>query len=288
MDAAERILGGEASLGTSIEEVTLPEPGGALTLDELEASPELERLDDRRDDHRQRRPCTPRRWRVRQPFITGRGVLRERIEHHEQGARGERRAGADAALHGVVPRPPAHLVGVPFEYLVPDARLLEPETIRFFYLDRSWLDRLCDGALAVGKAGTREQAHHHTGAAALQATLDQTERVVRPLQRQRMSFQEAKEETAGDQRPAEIVMTGSILRSGAVSGWPHMDVRAGTENTQLNRPRRQARSTDAAHRAARASVLIALFEGIPTSVWSRSRITAFSSASAPTTTRRCG
>ena len=30
------------------------------------------------------------------------------------------------------------VVGVPFDYLVPDDRLLPDESIRFFYIDRSW------------------------------------------------------------------------------------------------------------------------------------------------------
>src|ERR1700690_928591 len=64
------------------------------------------------------------------------------------------------------------LVGVPFDYLVPDPRLLPNESIRFFYLDRSWTDRLVDGAIAVGKIGTREQAHHQAHAANQQSQLD--------------------------------------------------------------------------------------------------------------------
>ena len=34
------------------------------------------------------------------------------------------------------------LHGVPFSYLVPDANLLPPESIRFFYIDRAWTDAL--------------------------------------------------------------------------------------------------------------------------------------------------
>ncbi len=75
------------------------------------------------------------------------------------------------------------LVGVPFDYLVPDERLLPDESIRFFYIDRSWTDRLVDGAIAVGKIGTREQAHHQAHAPSVNQQLDQTERIVRNLQR---------------------------------------------------------------------------------------------------------
>ena len=46
------------------------------------------------------------------------------------------------------------LEGVPFAYLAADSALLPPESIRFFYLDRSWADRLVDlvDALPAGRA----------------------------------------------------------------------------------------------------------------------------------------
>jgi hypothetical protein len=116
------------------------------------------------------------------------------------------------------------LVGVPFEYLVPDDRLLPPESIRFFYVDRSWTDRLVDGAVAVGQIGSRESAHHQSRAVALTQLLDQSERMVRSLQR-KTDFEDAKAASDADSRGADLV-TGFILRSSAVSHWPHMDVRA--------------------------------------------------------------
>src|SRR3954452_15656835 len=71
------------------------------------------------------------------------------------------------------------LVGVPFEYIVVDPALLPAESIRFFHLDRSWTDRLVDGALAVGKIGTREQAHHQAAAPGVNDALDAAETGVR-------------------------------------------------------------------------------------------------------------
>ncbi|HYK35312.1 hypothetical protein [Alloacidobacterium sp.] len=118
------------------------------------------------------------------------------------------------------------LVGVPFDYLVPDARLLPDESIRFFYLDRSWTDRLVDGAIAIGKIGTREQAHHQAHASAVHQQLDQTERIVRKLQIGTFgSFSDLKGANDNNQAPGDII-TGFLLRSAAVVGWPHMDVRA--------------------------------------------------------------
>jgi hypothetical protein len=159
------------------------------------------------------------------------------------------------------------LVGVPFENLVPDPRLLPKESLRFFYLDRSWTDRAVDGALSVGKAGTREQAHHQERAPNVQAQLDVTERVVRVLQRGLGSLDEARASTPAG--PAGIV-TGLLLRSSAVAGWPHMDVRAFREPIADDAPAAtvaaQAIRVLRLERIAPA-VLLALFDGIPKLVW---------------------
>jgi hypothetical protein len=160
------------------------------------------------------------------------------------------------------------LVGVPFDYLVPDSRLLPDESIRFFYLDRSWTDRLVDGAISVGKIGTREQAHHQGQNPVVTSQLDISERMVRTLQRQLEDFTSAK--ASAGTAPADIV-TGFVLRSAAVSGWPHMDVRAfkgqvapgadpATIDSSLMLPLLRLERLS-------PSVLIALFEGIPTLVW---------------------
>ena len=41
------------------------------------------------------------------------------------------------------------LTGVPFAYLVPDSRMLPPESIRFFAVDPNWTAALVDGALSI-------------------------------------------------------------------------------------------------------------------------------------------
>jgi hypothetical protein len=43
------------------------------------------------------------------------------------------------------------LQGVPFNYLVPDERMLPAESIRFFRLDQLWVDCLLDGAFSIGR-----------------------------------------------------------------------------------------------------------------------------------------
>jgi len=207
---------------------------------------------------------------MRTPLITGAAALAERMTEKAQ---------VDASLPAA-PLPPylemllAHLrllIGVPFEYLVPDSRLLPDESIRFFYLDRSWTDRLVDGVLAVGKTGTREQAHHQAHAADIQATLDRTEPLVRGAQLQQA--QDRTTATAG-------IVSGLLLRSAAVSGWPAMDVRAFSEVVPAP-PQTGGEPEVEAWRAAAdrvqlptlrlerpaPAVLLAMFAGVPKLVW---------------------
>lgn len=187
---------------------------------------------------------------MRDPWISGADVLRERLSDPGQQA-------PDAP----VPDLPSYaqsflahlrlLVGVPFEQLVPDARMLPNESIRFFHLDRSWTDRLVDGVLAVGKIGTREQAHHQQAAPAVTAQLDQLEPSVRPVQRGLASIEDPAATATQD---AGQPITGMLLRSALVSGWPHMDVAAYLNGRKLTLLRLE--------RLAPA-VLIALWAGIP-------------------------
>ena len=164
------------------------------------------------------------------------------------------------------------LVGVPFEYLVPDARLLPDGSIRFFYLDRSWTDRLVDGAIAVGKIGSREQAHHAEQAPAVNQRLDGSERSVRNAQRGIGSI--------GPQGDSAGIITGLLLRSAAVVGWPHMDVRAFSEVIHpppANSTAAQLEQwlSDALQKQLKPlriellapAVLLALFDGVPQMVW---------------------
>jgi hypothetical protein len=187
---------------------------------------------------------------MRDPWISDEAALRERLSDPGQLA-------PDAPVPDLPPYARAFLahlrllVGVPFDYLVPDPLMLPNESIRFFHLDRSWTDRLVDGVLAVGKIGSREQAHHQQAAADLDAQLDELEPNVRPMQRGLASIEDRAATADAD---AGQPITGMLLRSALVSGWPHMDIAAYTAGVKLTLLRLE--------RLAPA-VLIALWAGIP-------------------------
>jgi len=208
---------------------------------------------------------------MRIPWIKGAEALRIRMNNPQQVATDEPEAEMPPYMESFL----SHvrlLVGVPSEFLIPDPRLLPDESIRFFYLDRSWSDRLVDGAVAVGKIGTREQAHHQAHSAPVNQQLDLSERIVRSLQMGRFgNFAELKSANDRNQASADVV-TGFLLRSAAVSGWPHIDVRAYADDIpeKLNpsNPEVAAKQLVTLRlELLSPSVLLALFQGIPKLVY---------------------
>lgn len=115
------------------------------------------------------------------------------------------------------------LKGVPFNYLVPDELMLPVESIRFFYLDSLWIECLLDGAFSIGRVTTSDHKHD----------------------------QENKTNPAVNNYP---IVTGFLLRSDVVSGWPGLLVDGynedDTKKIELLRMERLS-----------ANVLICLFKG---------------------------
>jgi hypothetical protein len=144
------------------------------------------------------------------------------------------------------------LEGVPFEYLVVDEKLLPPESIRFFYLDRNWTDALVAGALSVSAVTTDDRAQLQALYTQIRDQLDSAERLVR------VPGGENAEEG-----PADVV-TGLLIRSRAVSGWPGMHIRAYQVEIPDDGPDDDANRLHLMRLERLApSVLLALFDGVP-------------------------
>jgi hypothetical protein len=106
------------------------------------------------------------------------------------------------------------LHSIPFTYLIPDATLLPPESIRFFYLDRNWTDALVDGLLSIGTFTAAERLQLEELRQVIRDEVDEAERVLRRP--------DGEERLAGPGGP----ISGFLLRSKLVSGWPGLHVRA--------------------------------------------------------------
>jgi hypothetical protein len=107
------------------------------------------------------------------------------------------------------------LQGIPFNYLVPHSGMLPQESLRFFYLDFNWIDALIDGAFSIGRNNTGQA----TADAELMATVRQASRTSMRLQRSQVST--IASGSCDDSNPTGQV-TGFLLRSQAVSGWPNL------------------------------------------------------------------
>ena len=126
------------------------------------------------------------------------------------------------------------LHGVPFNYLVPNEKMLPDESIRFFQVDFNWLYALVEGACSIGHSSKNESASHALLIHTLHAAA-------------------AIENLQTDSQTIEH-MTGFFLRSQVVPGWPKLEVvafdQAGNELTNVVRMDRLS-----------ASVLLYMVEG---------------------------
>jgi hypothetical protein len=143
------------------------------------------------------------------------------------------------------------LSGVPFQHIVADERLLPPESVRFFYVDRAWTDALVQGALAVGAVTDADRALLQQLYPAIRDDLDQAERLVRVIGGE------------GETGTADA-LTGMLLRSQAVSGWPGIHVNAYRAEVADTSPQADPSRLHLMRLEQLApSVLLAIFDGVP-------------------------
>ena len=118
------------------------------------------------------------------------------------------------------------LDGVPFNYLVPHESMLPTESIRFFKMDPLWIISLLDGAFSMGRTLASDVLHETT--------------------------------SCSGQMPAyKYFVSGFLLRSQVVSGWPDLVVN-GYDDDGTVTILRQARLGE--------QVLLVLFDGYITHV----------------------
>ena len=156
------------------------------------------------------------------------------------------------------------LESVPFNYVVSDAELLPPESIRFFYLDRVWTDALVQGALSVGTVASADRAQLESVYPYVRDEVDEEERLIRlPL----LNEEGQAEPEPTPQAPGGVI-SGFLLRSRAVSGWPGLHVRAYREELDEGDDAQIPESDPRRVRMLRLerlapAVLLGLFDGVP-------------------------
>jgi hypothetical protein len=149
------------------------------------------------------------------------------------------------------------LHGVPFSYLVPDADLLPVESIRFFYIDRAWTDALVQGALSVGTVSSADRTQLEAVYPHIRAEVDEAERSIRQPRDEALL------------KAGSGTITGFIMRSRVVSGWPNLHVRAYSRDLlpddALTTAAESAPERMKVLRMERLApaVLLVLFDGVP-------------------------
>ena len=127
----------------------------------------------------------------------------------------------------LVPRPVPRLAGSPHPLTHP--RLLPVESVRFFHVDRNWTETLVDGAVSVGVQSSRD------------SWFQELVRGIGP-------------HAAGAVGPPDP-MSGFVMRSALVAGWPALTVEASAASGE---PPALLRSERLA-----PDVLLCLFAGVP-------------------------
>jgi hypothetical protein len=121
---------------------------------------------------------------------------------------------------------------IPFNYLVPHAELLPPESLRFFWVDSYWVDCLQDGAFSIGRVTSTD-----------------------------LKTDNQYQSRASDTRADELI-TGFLLHSEVVSGWPGLEVEGYNnlmDNVSVANPNNKL--TILRKERLSESILLCLFQG---------------------------
>jgi hypothetical protein len=115
------------------------------------------------------------------------------------------------------------LHGVPFNYLIPDERMLPPESIRFFHLDPDWIDCFMQGACSLGRSISRKS--DSLGYVVERLLIEEADRLSAAFaQVFRADCLGLSQD--GARQTASNHVTGFILRSQVVEGWKNLGVNA--------------------------------------------------------------
>ena len=108
---------------------------------------------------------------------------------------------------------------IPFQHIVPDSRLLPQNSLRFFYVDPSWLNALIDGALSISTNTTLEEKFTSIMAESLR---DKSGLKARTLRSRILGTAKALNDD-GNPVP-DYVISGLMLRSELVSAYPGLKI----------------------------------------------------------------
>ena len=161
------------------------------------------------------------------------------------------------------------LEGVPFNYIVPSEEMLPNESIRFFHIDRNWLDAMIDGALSVGMLDSR-------GSLPAISDEDNQELKYQDLIDDLDGLEVTREETRVkhfsdyydvDELSTGIALSGFLIRSTVVRDFPGIEVSAydaPNVRAEGDWAKKQYRIQTIRQVRLSESIMLCIFSGIPT------------------------
>jgi hypothetical protein len=112
------------------------------------------------------------------------------------------------------------LYGVPFQYLVPDEKMLPRESIRFFYLNPEWIECLLQGACSVGRRQeTDELAEQRLRASFFEVSEILACKLRSDAKQAAERRREGQVKETSEQPTLHWPLSGYLLRSTVVESW---------------------------------------------------------------------
>ncbi len=128
------------------------------------------------------------------------------------------------------------LYRVPFVNLVPDERMLPPDSMRFFYLDPGWLKCLLEGACSVGRSSSHDElVDKNLRDNFLKLAIEESPNIRARTPQQNVGLAESSKvseiPSTGLDWPQ---LTGFLMRSPVVAGWQGLEMQAWSDSDSTN------------------------------------------------------
>ena len=157
------------------------------------------------------------------------------------------------------------LEAVPFQYLVPTEVMLPTETIRFFHIDRNWVDALIDGAISVTLTSTREKHWllEEIDGKSRYSTMMEDLDLAENLADEYRNYISMQSNSSLGTKAAGGRLTGFLFRSSIVRDYPGLEVQGYRSDSGTPWEDQKQLSI---HRFSRLSetVIMVVFNGCPT------------------------
>lgn len=142
------------------------------------------------------------------------------------------------------------LYDVPFNHLAPNQEMLPVESLRFFYVDQNWLDVLVDGALSIGVQSFKDASLNQVMKGVINNAVTKKTKALR-----KKLLGTPVEDSEADSK--KETMSGLLIRSAVVSGWPGLVIKGYKKKKELKIIRMDRLSSN---------VLLCLFLDIPDTI----------------------